>query len=552
MTVAHTSRYTRLTLFFAENSGRDPDTGVAVEAIETLSSCDKARWLLLPETKRVLRCLAGSIEETARRTKEATACGGVLPPARDDEDDKESDADASKPPKKKKKKKKPTTFSDLCARNALLVHTLYSVTKEAERENEGSAWGVLIGESDSLIGALRSILEQARAPVEPPVGKRGTDDADGPVGAGNENLRHPNAAASKETTIELCRNVLIVIAEMTDPANARGDPEAGATWATDLVRRKPEVLDELVLIMGGGCDFYDEGVGNVKSSPCSVQKKHGPVSREPDNTHPDEPFTMSLGVGDGDGARPVPAVFAGYVPDAEVPPWDEKNDGEDVSADRTANRETDGQNSKHGYLGALAKDCAHIAAAAMFGLLSWDTAMRAFLDLEEARDAKPSVGALVSRSLALLADAVPTQTDGVEITEITEFTDADGVTHAVTPENVVDSAETSSAGGLCGVEAAGLLARLAADDEGRAALVRHAPGVVGYLLPWCGAFPITTHRRWRLPILVLQRDGYYLCPYSCHKGRLLPLTVYSYQSLIPIPDIHMAERLTLSFFIAQV
>ncbi len=119
--------------------------------------------------------------------------------------------------------------------------------------------GVLIGESDSLIGALRSILEQARAPVEPPVGKRGTDDADGPVGAGNENLRHPNAAASKETTIELCRNVLIVIAEMTDPANARGDPEAGATWATDLVRRKPEVLDELVLIMGGGAIFTMKG-----------------------------------------------------------------------------------------------------------------------------------------------------------------------------------------------------------------------------------------------------------------------------------------------------
>jgi hypothetical protein len=35
-----------------------------------------------------------------------------------------------------------------------------------------------------------------------------------------------------------------------------------------------------------------------------------------------------------------------------------------------------------------------------------------------------------------------------------------------------------------------------------------------------------------IAILVLRRDGYYLCPYSYHKGRLLPLTVYSYQSRI--------------------
>jgi|TARA_B110001469_G_scaffold41205_1_gene40740 hypothetical protein len=45
-----------------------------------------------------------------------------------------------------------------------------------------------------------------------------------------------------------------------------------------------------------------------------------------------------------------------------------------------------------------------------------------------------------------------------------------------------------------------------------------------------------------LPILILRRE-HYLCPYSYHKGRLLPLTVYSYQSRI----YTWPERLTLCF-----
>ena len=83
---------------------------------------------------------------------------------RDDDDD-----DEKKKKKKKKKKKTRVSFGDLCARNALIVHTLYSVTKESERENEGSAWPTLIACSDVLLGALHSILAQAREDREPAV-----------------------------------------------------------------------------------------------------------------------------------------------------------------------------------------------------------------------------------------------------------------------------------------------------------------------------------------------------------------------------------------------
>ena len=58
------------------------------------------------------------------------------------------------------------------------------------------------------------------------------------------------------------------------------------------------------------------------------------------------------------------------------------------------------------YLGGAATDCAHIAAAAVFGVLSWDASLKAFLEREAARDSGlPSAGALISRTLALLSHA---------------------------------------------------------------------------------------------------------------------------------------------------
>ena len=214
------------------------DTGVAVEAIETLASDDKARFLLLPDAERVLERLAARVDETARLARRAAANGGFLPmdEKRDDDDD-----DEKKKKKKKKKKKTRVSFGDLCARNALIVHTLYSVTKVLERENEGSAWPV-----DRVLGraarALHSILAQARGDRARARGNRRRNGADGMRRRGD----------ARETVIELCRNVIIVLAEMAVARNSRDTPELGAAWARAWSRGDRGCLDELVRVMAAG------------------------------------------------------------------------------------------------------------------------------------------------------------------------------------------------------------------------------------------------------------------------------------------------------------
>ena len=520
-----------LELLSKANSGWDPDTGVAVEAIETLSSDDKARWLLLPETEKVLVCLAQRIKETAALTQEANSNGGTLAVKEEDLDAKQEetkgknrsvaeiehdldkqfqmsleaanavarrsgasveevdavmaafgDADAAAiakvskgeekahasnsklKPKKKPKKKKATTSADLCARNALLVHTLYSVTKESEKENEGSAWSVLIDCSDTLLTALHSILTQAReGGVE--TTKKETETEDDTSKA----VKNQNTAATRETVIELCRNVIIVLAEMTDPANSRRDPESGSLWATNVVKSKPWLLHELVMIMRGDSGQGLEETNRSVEGKASVSKNL--VSPEFDGGA----FTISV-----EASKPTLAVFGGYPKTSE----DQTNTEPSTSK----------PNSSQAYLGPLAKDCAHIAAAAVFGLLSWDKAMSAFLRSEDSRGGKPAVRDLISRALALLADAVPRKVETGK-TKTQHSMDIDGTGELDDPTeqvlsathskncNTVEMFDSESTGGLCGVEAAGLLARMAADDEGRAALIKHAPGIVGYLLP---------------------------------------------------------------------
>ena len=104
------------------------------------------------------------VATTARALERARANGGKLPPEEDtreetkgDERKDETDGkeasegregrdgrDGGSNGAKKKKKKQPLTTANLCARNALLVHTLYSLTKEAELEREESAWPTLL------------------------------------------------------------------------------------------------------------------------------------------------------------------------------------------------------------------------------------------------------------------------------------------------------------------------------------------------------------------------------------------------------------------------
>ena len=434
------------------------DTGVAVEAIETLVSDDKARWLMLLFVEPVLECLANRIDETAKLAKRAAANGGFLPPPpKEDGDFLDDEGDAKKKKKKKKSKRKKSRVSvdALNARNALIVHTLYSVTKEAEREVEGSAWPVLIARSDVLLDALYSILAQAREA-----------HAAVPPGGAKHDERDPKAvldsASEASTRVELARNVIIVLAEMADPANSRDAPELGASWAEGVVTRKPWLVDELVRIMAAGAseDVVREAVRGKSASSSSEDKRDAVLVADA------APMRLSASA---DPSAKTPARFAFPKTNA---------DGSAAAAfplsSVATEPEPEPEETENAHLGGMAFDCAHIAAAAVFGLLSWDKSIKAFLERESEKDSGlPSAGALISRALALMSDAwKPDPKAGACV-----LTDADPEDPAA---NFLDAGQTAS---LRGVESAGLMARLAGEDDSRRALLAHAPGIVGYLVP---------------------------------------------------------------------
>ena len=129
------------------------------------------------------------------------------------------------------------------------MHTLYSLTKEAELEREGSAWPTLLASTDELLPAFCSLLRPtpARRPDWPPAAvdpaptfDAAAADADADADAG---------MASREMIGELGRNALIVLAEMSDPVNTRTDPEAGARWAAHVIERRPDLIRVLVDVM---------------------------------------------------------------------------------------------------------------------------------------------------------------------------------------------------------------------------------------------------------------------------------------------------------------
>jgi hypothetical protein len=83
------------------------DTGVAVEAIETLVSDDKARWLMLLFVEPVLECLANRIDETAKLAKRAVANGGFLPPPpKEDGDSLDDEGDAKKRRRRRRRRRR--------------------------------------------------------------------------------------------------------------------------------------------------------------------------------------------------------------------------------------------------------------------------------------------------------------------------------------------------------------------------------------------------------------------------------------------------------------
>ena len=427
------------------------EVGVAVEAVETLVAHGNGRFLLVPEAAKVIPTLIRHVATTARALERARANGGKLPPEeetreetkgderKDETDGKEASEgregrdgqDGGSNGAKKKKKKQPLTTANLCARNALLVHTLYSLTKEAELEREGSAWPTLLASTDELLPAFCSLLRPtpARRPDWPPAAVDSAPTFD--AAAADADADADAGMASREMIGELGRNALIVLAEMSDPVNTRADPEAGARWAAHVIERRTDLIRVLVDVMALNRD------ANAK---------------EDAKTADDEASARSTEGVDGEGFRltatrddAAPAIFA--FPDARAA-------GDVVDADADAS----GPSGDF----ALTSDCAHIAAAAIFGMISWEPSLDALLDaLESDSDGDESesgVAAFMSRTVALLADAAPNDGSG----------------------SVSGRADHSPLGG---VEAAGLVARLAGHPRGRAALLNHAPGVIGYLIP---------------------------------------------------------------------
>ena len=79
----------------------------------------------------------------------------------------------------------------------------------------------------------------------------------------------------------------------------------------------------------------------------------------------------------------------------------------------------------------MTPDCAHIAAAAVFGIISWDPCMDKLLSaLETGETRRDGVAVLVSRVVALLADALPRRKDGSECRTVTSLTSTKGTREA--------------------------------------------------------------------------------------------------------------------------
>ena len=150
------------------------------------------------------------LEEKTDQEKDAEA-------KRKKKTDQEKDAEAKRKKKTKRKvRRKRSTMSSLCARNALLVHTLYSVTKEAEYANEGSGWPKLLRASEELLPAFTTLLRPVQSWGG---GVRGGDKLIADVDENRE-------MASGEMINEIGRNALIVLRGDGGPRELAREPRA--------------------------------------------------------------------------------------------------------------------------------------------------------------------------------------------------------------------------------------------------------------------------------------------------------------------------------------
>ena len=185
-------------------------------------------------------------------------------------------------------------------------------------------------------------------------------DADGqktPAAASDAAAAAAAALPLPEMLSELGRNALIVLAEMADPANSRVDPEAGARWAQHVVGERPDLVGLLIDIMGGG----DPSAGR-------------PRRRASGNA---EAFTLSA----SSDAREAQTAYVSFAHRASLGRPSIPDPGE------VADEEAGAAAESAGFLRfgvdedrfALTSDCAHIAAAAVFGIVSHDECLETLL-----------------------------------------------------------------------------------------------------------------------------------------------------------------------------
>lgn len=205
-----------------------------VDATESLTTHPDARGLLIRYAPRLLEALLGHVvacgeedrreeEEQARLRRERAAAGGDAAPAPAEVWQAGSEEAAR------------------MGRRALMMHTLFCVAKEADIARPGSAWPLLHRRRSDLLPVLLRF-----------------------VGVGQSKVDWDASFHS-----ELMRNVLVILAELTDPLNCQGDRQAGADFALALVEA-PGAVQRLLDIMQGppGAPFVGlDGPGLVQASP---------------------------------------------------------------------------------------------------------------------------------------------------------------------------------------------------------------------------------------------------------------------------------------------
>ena len=177
------------------------------------------------------------------------------------------------------------------------------------------------------------------------------------------------------------------VSEVADLASDQARPMGGFT----LAAAAPEGASQPAVFA------YPERPSSVASGPPSLVESVGDDYDFDEERREREEIIGDGGPGGGLGG------FAGQGDGASSDRGDDPND-----AVNNGSRVGGVEQTHSGEQFALTPDCAHIAAAAVFGIISWDPCMDKLLSVLEGGDTRrDGVAVLVSRVVALLADALP-------------------------------------------------------------------------------------------------------------------------------------------------